>query len=245
MCPFLKDSEKAYTERVKGGAKFRDVALETVFKLVRVMRSVFFPSWAARLCATPAPDCAYVTLHPLLRNSAFERFRTAAGFATKSGEEAAGKAAAALLPQLGVAVKAAVEATAASAAGTMLDMECALSLQADAIAEAAESNRVESKISIEAKLDPFMQLAVNLQARLDGGGAVSTAGSTPLLEISSHPPAPPHPAARPHPTWNVPPTPPVIVPRPANPGGMGTAATFAAVCQAAPIDSGACFVASR
>jgi len=108
------------------------------------------------LCATPAPDGAYITLYPLLRNSEFERFRTAAGFATQSGEEAAGEAAAAVLPQLGVAVKATVEATAASAAGTILYMEGALSLQADAIAEAAESNCVESKMSIEAKLDSVM-----------------------------------------------------------------------------------------
>ena len=241
---FLEEAEKAYTERVKGGAKFRDVAPENFFKFVRVMRSVFFPSWAARLCANPAPDGAYVTLHPLLRNPEFERFRTAAGFATQSGEEAAGEAAAAVLPQLGVAVKAAVEATAASAAGTMLDMERALSLQMDAIAEAAESNRVQSKVSIESELDSVMQLVVHLQARLDGGAAVSSAGSALPPAVSYNPPDPPHLAAFPHPTCSVPPTPPLIMPRRANPGAIGTAATLAAVGQAAPIDSGACFGAS-
>ena len=155
-CPFLEESEKAYTERVKGGAKFRDVALENLLTLMRVMRSVFFQSRAARLRATPAPDGAYVALHPLPRNQDFEKFRTAMGFAEQSGEEAAGEAAAAVLPQLGVAVKAAVEATATSSAGNMLYMERSLSLQADAIAEAAETNRVAFKDSIEAKLDPFI-----------------------------------------------------------------------------------------
>jgi len=213
--PFLEDTEKAYAERVKGGAKFRDVALENFFTLMRVMRSVFFQSWAARLRATPAPDGAYVALHPLLRNPEFENFRTATGFAEQSGEKAAGEAAAAVLPQLGVAVKAAVEATAASSAGNMLDMERSLSLQADAIAEAAETNRVASKASIEAKLDAVMQLVVNLQARLDGDSGATTPGSARHALT-------PHPSTLAVPAGNVPVVPPLI-----------------------PMDNGDCTVASR
>jgi len=67
-------------ERLKGGPNFRDVALTNVFKLTRLVRSVFFQSWAARLNAADAPDGAYVTRHPLLRNEEFERFRAAAVF---------------------------------------------------------------------------------------------------------------------------------------------------------------------
>jgi len=218
---------------------------ENIVKLVRLMRSVFFQSRAVRLCATSAPDGAYVTLHPLLHNCEFERFCTATGFATQSGENAAGEAAAAMFPQLGEAVKTALEATAASAAGNMLVVERALSLRAAVIAAAAQNNGVQSKMSIEAKLDSAMQLVGNLQARLDGGGVVSTAGSALPPAVSSNPPVPPHLAAPPHPTWSGPPTLPLMAARLANPGAMGTAATLAAVHQAAPIDSGACFVASR
>ena len=217
---------------------------ENIVKLGRLMRSVFFQSRAVRLCATSAPDGAYVTLHPLLHNCEFERFCTATGFATQSGENAAGEAAAAMFPQLGEAVKTALEATAASAAGNMLVVERALSLQAAVIAAAAQNNGVQSKMSIEAKLDSAMQLVGNLQARLDGGGVVSTAGSALPPAVSSNPPVPPHLAAPPHPTWSVPPTSPLIMPRRANPGAIRTAATLAAVRQAAPIDSGACFGAS-
>lgn len=111
------------------------------------------------------------------------RFRSAAAFAADSGEEPAGEAAAAVLPQLGEAVKVAVEATAASAAGNMLDMERTLSLQADAIADAAEANRGESKTSLEAKLDAVMAMVVDLQAQLRSGMAHTTSGTLARAEL--------------------------------------------------------------
>lgn len=198
VCPWLEDVEKAYVERLKGGSNFRDVALTNLFKLTRLARSVFFQSWAARLNAADAPDGAYVTRHPLLRNEEFERFRAAAGFAAESGEEAAGEAAAAVLPQLGEAVKAAAEATATSAAGNMLYMERALSLQADAVAEAAEANRVATVTDLSAKLDAVMALVGDLAARLDrGGGSAAVRGgacsSVPSLPFP--PPSFPLPSA--------------------------------------------------
>jgi len=173
-------------ERLKVGPNFRDVALTNVFKLTRLVRSVFFQSWAARLNAADAPDGAYVTRHPLLRNEEFERFRAAAGFVAESGEDAAGEAAAAVLPQLRKAVKAAVEATETSAAGNMLDMERALSLQADAVAEAAEASRVATATDLSAKLDAVMALVGDLAARLDRGrGSAAVRGgacsSVPFL----------------------------------------------------------------
>lgn len=42
FCPFLEEAEKAYMGRLNGGAKFRDVAFENKFKLVRVMRPYSF-----------------------------------------------------------------------------------------------------------------------------------------------------------------------------------------------------------
>ena len=198
VCPCLEDVEKAYVERLKGGPNFRDVALTNVFTLTRLERSVFFQSWAARLNAANAPGGAYVTRHPLMRNEDFERFPVAAGFAAERGEEAAGEAAAAVLPQLGEAVKAAVEGTATSAAGNMSDMERALSLQADAVAEAAEAKRVASATDLSDKLDTVMALVGDLAARLDrGGGSAAVPGgacsSVPSLRFP--PPSFPLPSA--------------------------------------------------
>jgi len=82
LCPFLEEAERACTERVKSGAKSRDVALENLFKLVRGCGLSFF-SRGPRACAQPPLPtartsrftrcCATLSLSAFARRRALRR----------------------------------------------------------------------------------------------------------------------------------------------------------------------------
>lgn len=131
FCPWLEDAEAALSARVSADARATDQALLDFFGLVRLFRSVFFQSWAARLATASIPPSAYVLHHPLLRGPLFAAYRTTMARALAATTDTAAGAVRQVLPQLADAVRCAVEAVATATAVRAGELERDLSLRMD------------------------------------------------------------------------------------------------------------------
>lgn len=130
-CPWLEAAEAELSARVAADARSQDQALRDFFRLVRLFRSVFFQSWAARLATASAPPTAYALRHPLLRGPRFAEYRSTMHRALAATTDTAAEAVREVLPQLADAVRCAVDAVAASCAVSAGALERDLSLRVD------------------------------------------------------------------------------------------------------------------
>jgi len=131
ICTWLEAEEGALAARIAADVNAADSALSDFFDLIRMMRSVFFQSWAARIATASVPPDAAILTHPLLANQQFENYCTLMRSALEVAGDVTANAVEQVLPQLATAVKAAVEAVAAGSAADALDLERSLSLQMD------------------------------------------------------------------------------------------------------------------
>jgi len=131
ICPWLDSEEAEYAARVRRDHRCQDQALLDFFALVRVARSVFFQTWAARVVITSLPPNAEILRHPLLNNDHFRDFcKTMAKVLADDGRTVEA-AVSQVMPQLSHAVKVAVEAVAAASSSCVVDVERRLSIQMD------------------------------------------------------------------------------------------------------------------
>jgi len=131
ICTWLEADESALAARIAADVNSVDSALSDFFDLIRMMRSVFFQSWAARIATSSVPSDAAILTHPLLANQEFDNYCTLMRSALEVAGDVAASAVEQVLPQLATAVKATVEAVAAGSAADALDLERSLSLQMD------------------------------------------------------------------------------------------------------------------
>jgi len=135
ICTWLETEEAALAARMTADANAVDSALSDFFDLIRMLRSVFFQSWAARIATASVPADAAILAHPLLANQDFTSYCTLMRSSLEAAGDVATSAVQQVLPQLSAAVKAAVEAVAAGSAADALDLERSLSMQMDYNAE--------------------------------------------------------------------------------------------------------------
>ena len=131
VCPWLAEEEAKYTARVTPDNQCQNQALLDFFSLVRMLRSVSFQTWAARVVTTSLPPDAEILRHPVLNN---DHFRNLCGTMAKlldDGRRAVEAAVSQVLPQRSHAVKVAVEAVAAASLSCFVDVERRLSIQMD------------------------------------------------------------------------------------------------------------------
>lgn len=140
VCPWLKVEQAALDARIQADPSAADEALQDFFKLVGLLRSVFFQSWAARLATASAPPGTAVHVHLLITTDTFRSFETTTRAALESAGDCAAAAVEQVLPQLATAVKAAVEAVAAESAADTRDLETRLSLQMDSTEERLQAH---------------------------------------------------------------------------------------------------------
>jgi len=140
ICTWLEAEENALATRMTADANAVDSALSDFLDIIRMMRSVFFQSWAARIVTASVPADGAILAHPLFANQEFENYCTLMRSALEAAGDVATSAVDQVLPQLSVAVKAAVEAVAAGSAADSLDLERSLSLQMDYNVERLEKH---------------------------------------------------------------------------------------------------------
>ena len=140
ICTWLEAEENALATRMTADANAVDSALSDFLDIIRMMRSVFFQSWAARIVTASVPADGAILAHPLFANQEFENYCTLMRSALEAAGDVATSAVNQVLPQLSVAVKAAVGAVAAASAADSLDLERSLSLQMDYNVERLEKH---------------------------------------------------------------------------------------------------------
>jgi len=135
ICTWLETEEAALAARMTADANAVDSALSDFLDLIRIERSVFFRSWAARIMTGSVPADAAILANPLLAKQEFTSFCMLMRSALEAAGDVATSAVQQVLPQLSADVKAAVEAVAAGSAADALELVRSLSLQMDYIAE--------------------------------------------------------------------------------------------------------------
>jgi len=161
VCPWLADEEAKYTARVTRDYRCQDQALLDFFSLVRMSRSVFFQTWAARVVTTSLPPDAEILHHPLLNN---DHFRNLCGTMAKvldDGGRAVEAAVSQVLPQLSHAVKVAVEAVAAASSSCVVDVERRLSIQMD---DAVADLKAHSDVGFSAMMELLGSTAAEVRS---------------------------------------------------------------------------------
>lgn len=120
---WLEGEEAAYAQRLVDDVRCYDRALLDFFYLLRVCRSIFFQTWAARLATTSVLPWAAILRHPLLNTDAFRAFQATMALSLSNAEAAVEAAVAQVLPQKATTVKVAVRAVAAASASGLLEAE--------------------------------------------------------------------------------------------------------------------------
>jgi len=161
LCRWLADEDAKYTARVTRDYRCQDQALLEFFFVVRMSRSVFFQTWAAREVTTSLPPAAEILHHPLLNTDHFRNLCRTMANGLDDGGRAVESAVLQVLTQLSHAVNVTVQAVAADSSSCVVDVERRLGIQMD---DAVAYLKAHSDVGFSAMMELLGSTAAELRS---------------------------------------------------------------------------------